>query len=224
VADLVEIKSSGTAEDKLSVAFLPTRGGTNIRLSVVTRVREQGQRTINELEAKIIDRAGKYIYGFDDDTLSLIVGGLLKEKGQTLAVAESCTGGSLGKIITDIPGSSDYFVGGIIAYSNEMKKKLLSVSDDILNKYGAVSEECACAMAEGVVKNLGASVGISITGVAGPAGGADEKPVGLVYIGLASPGKLEAKQFKFGNERDRNRERSAISALDMIRKHLLGIA
>ena len=224
VADLVEIKAGGAAEDRLSVAFLPMRMGTNIRLTVVTRVREQGQRTINELEAKIVDRAGKYIYGLDDDTLPGVVERLLKEKGQTLAVAESCTGGLLGKLITDIPGSSDYFIGGVITYSNDMKKKLLSVPDDILARYGAVSDECARAMAVGVVKNLGASIGISITGVAGPDGGTDEKPVGLVYIGLAAPGKLESRQFNFGNERDRNRERSAISALDMIRKHLLGIA
>ena len=223
VADLIETKGSGTAEDKLSVAFLPSMMGTSIRLTVVTRVREQGQRTLAELEAKIIERAGKYIYGFDDDTLPQVVGKLLKEKGKKLAVAESCTGGLLGKMITDIPGSSEYFIGGIIAYSNELKQKLLSVPEDIIQKFGAVSEECARAMAHGAVNNLGATIGISVTGVAGPDGGTAEKPVGLVYIGLAAPGKLTVKQYNFGKERDRNRDRSAISALEIVRKHLLGI-
>lgn len=222
IADLIEGKQPGPLALKISVAFLPSFKGVDLRLSLQTSRIDDGKKAIAILESKITERISDFIFGHDDDTLPQVVGKLLSTHHLTLAVAESCTGGYLGKVITDIPGSSAYFLGGVIAYSNEIKMKSLSVPQIILEKYGAVSEECARYMAEGVSQNLGANIGVSITGIAGPDGGTDEKPVGLVYIGISYNGKTEAQLFNFGAERERNRERAVYSALDMIRRVILG--
>lgn len=222
VIDLLEGKNIGAGEEKISVAFLPSMKGVDIRLSTLTRNEKDGRRKIDELEAKILERADKYIYGFGDDTLAETVGRMLKERKATLAVAESCTGGLLGKIITDIPGSSDYFLGGVIAYSNDLKIRLLSVPEEVLMKHGAVSEECARHMADGARKSLGATVAVSITGIAGPSGGTEQKPVGLTYIGLSAADYGRVSESRFGKDRERNRERCAVTALDIVRRYLLG--
>jgi nicotinamide-nucleotide amidase len=219
VADVIDPKKQ-KRESKISVAFLPSWRGVDMRLTVTTRDEEAARKNIDALEEKIAERIGKYLYSRGDEDLPKVVGELLKSKRMTLAVAESCTGGLLGKMITDVPGSSDYFLGGVIAYSNELKMKLLSVPQIILEKYGAVSKECASYMAEGVIQSLGANIGISITGVAGPTGGTDEKPVGLVYVGLAVSGDTKVKECRFGNHRENNRDRSAVTALDMVRRYL----
>jgi nicotinamide-nucleotide amidase len=220
IADLVETKTA--VESKLAVAFLPSGRGVDVRLTITTRNQKEGQRLIDELEAKINDRIGKYIYGHDNQSLSEIVGELLRQRKMNLAVAESCTGGLLGKIITDIPGSSDYFRGGIIAYSNDIKIKFLSVPPEIISNHGAVSEQCARFMAEGTRKLFGSDIALSITGIAGPDGGTSEKPVGLIYIGFSSGDKIVVREERFGAERERNRERSATIALDMVRRYLIG--
>lgn len=222
VADLIDPKKQ-PREAKISVAFLPSWRGVDMRLTVTTANEELGRKNIEALEEKMVERIGKYLYGKGDVNLPEVVGELLRSKEMTLAVAESCTGGLLGKMITDISGSSDYFLGGVIAYSNDLKIKLLSVPQIILEKYGAVSSECASYMAEGVIQATGADIGVSITGVAGPTGGTEEKPVGLVYVGLAVPGKTNAKECRFGNQRESNRDRSAVTALDMVRRYLAGI-
>jgi nicotinamide-nucleotide amidase len=223
IADQIDPKSLSRKDIKIGVAFLPSWKGVDLRITAIGQDEERARQEIDMLEAKIDERIGKYIYGYDDDILAGKVGDMLREKGLTLAVAESCTGGLLGKMITDIPGSSDYFVGGILAYTNEMKMKLLSVPEIILEKYGAVSDECARYMAEGAARNLGADIGVSITGIAGPTGGTDDKPVGLVYVAVAAGGRTGARERRFGNDRERNRERSAVMALDMIRKYLLAV-
>jgi len=222
VSDLIDPKKQ-PREAKISVAFLPSWRGVDLRLTVTTVSEELGRKNIESLEGKIVERIGKYLYGRGDDYLPAVVGELLKSKRMTVAVAESCTGGLLGKMITDVSGSSDYFLGGVTAYSNELKMKLLSVPQIILEKYGAVSKECASYMAEGVIQALGANIGVSITGVAGPTGGTQEKPVGLVYVGLAVPGDTKVKECRFGSHRENNRDRSAVTALDMIRRYLQGI-
>jgi len=223
IAEFIDSKPQTGRGERVSVAFLPSWRGVDVRLSITTKDDSMGRVQVGDLEEKIRQRAGKYIYGYDNDTLSEVVGAILRQKRMTLAVAESCTGGLLGKMITDTPGSSNYFLGGIIAYSDELKMKMLSVPQIILEKYGAVSDECAKYMAEGAAQNLGANMGISVTGIAGPTGGTDQKPVGLVYVGLSASGKSSAKEFRFGNDRERNRERSAVVALDMARRYLLGI-
>src|SRR5699024_6603040 len=129
---------------------------------------------------------GDVVYGVDVDSLEQVVVEELKQRGLTLATAESCTGGLIGKRITDIPGSSACYVGGVISYSNDVKMQLLGVKQQTLSQYGAVSEQTACEMAEGVRRCTGADIGLSTTGVAGPDGGTEEKPVGLVYIGLST--------------------------------------
>ena len=227
IADLIDRRiqagrtERSTGDEKIAVAFLPSWKGVDIRLTAVTKDEDQSRQKLDELEKKITETIGKYIYGYDGDSLPEVVGGMLRERHMTIAVAESCTGGLLGKTITDIPGSSDYFAGGVIAYSNELKMKLLSVPQIILEKYGAVSDECARYMAEGAVQNLGANIGVSVTGIAGPSGGTDDKPVGIVYIGLSAAGETRAKEYRFGNDRERNRERSAVAALDMVRRYLM---
>ncbi|MEE9554026.1 MAG: CinA family nicotinamide mononucleotide deamidase-related protein, partial [candidate division Zixibacteria bacterium] len=147
ISELIDSKPQSGHGERVDFAFLPSWRGVDVRLTLSTRNEEAGGKRIAELEEKIRERAGKYIYGFDNDTLSQVVGDLLRDKRMTIAVAESCTGGSVGKMITDVSGSSDYFLGGIIAYSNELKMKLLSVPQIILEKYGAVSDECARYMA-----------------------------------------------------------------------------
>ncbi len=220
ISDLVESRRTG--ETRISVAFLPSPRGIDLRLTGVTRNRDEAQRLIGGLESRISQRVGAYIYGYDNDTLPGIVGELLRERKMKLAVAESCTGGLLGKYITDIPGSSDYFLGGIIAYSNDVKIRELSVPPDIISRHGAVSEQCARAMADGVRRRFDAELGVSITGVAGPDGGSAEKPVGLTYIGLSSNDKAVVREHRFAGDRERNRERAATIALDIIRKYLMG--
>lgn len=150
------------------------------------------------------------------------VGELLRQKRMTLAVAESCTGGLLGMRITEVPGSSDYFRGGIIAYSNAVKEKVLGVPREILEKHGAVSPECARAMAEGARRVCGADLALAITGIAGPTGGTPEKPVGLVYIALAHPEGVEVERHEFRGSRQGVRWSASEAALELLRRHLEG--
>jgi nicotinamide-nucleotide amidase len=219
IDDLVEPQNKLKAE-KVSVAFLPSWRGVDIRLTTQSRNEHEGKQRIKTLEEKIVERIDKYVFGYDNDELAYVVGELLKSKRLSLAVAESCTGGMLGSMITDIPGSSEYFLGGVISYSNELKMKMLSVPQIILEKYGAVSSECVSHMAEGVMRQTGADIGIAITGVAGPSGGSPEKPVGKVFIGLAAADYTDTQELQFGCDRDCNRERAATFALDMIRRYL----
>ncbi len=159
----------------------------------------------------------------DTHTLAQAVGGLLQQRYLTLAVAESCTGGLLGAYITSISGSSTYFEGGVIAYSNAAKERLLSVSDSTLARHGAVSAETAIAMARGVRKLLCVDLALSITGVAGPTGGTPDKPVGLVYIALASAQGEQCTEHIWHGDRLQNREWSAKAALELLQRHLLGL-
>ncbi|NLI15295.1 MAG: competence/damage-inducible protein A [candidate division Zixibacteria bacterium] len=217
VKDIIDEKSP------IKVAFLPSYKGVDIRLTVRADNRAKAESALNEMTEKYKERIGKFIFGYDNDELPAIIGYLLNEKKLTLAVAESCTGGLLGKTITDIPGSSAYFKGGIISYANELKINLLSVPPIAIEAHGAVSSETARFMAEGIREKCGADIGVSITGVAGPTGGTPEKPVGLVYIGLASDKNTITKEFRFKSNRATTRVRSTYAALDMIRKHLLEI-
>ena len=144
------------------------------------------------------------------------VGEILRKRGLTLAVAESCTGGLLSSLITDVPGSSDYFRGGVVAYSNEVKERVLGVPREILETVGAVSPECARAMAEGVRRLLNADLALATTGIAGPTGGTPTKPVGLVYIALAHPGGIEVREHRFVGSRRGNKCSAAHGALELL--------
>lgn len=205
-----------------------------LRVSTKAATREEGLARIAPVEQLIRERVGQHLYGIDNTTLEDAVGELLKERGLTLAVAESCTGGLLGKRLTDVPGSSAYFAGGFLTYSNQAKTKLLGVPEATLATHGAVSGPTVEAMAVGALRELTADVALSISGVAGPQGGTADKPVGAVWVGLAArPGaaagnptdgqpEVTTLELKLWGSRKDIRERSAQNALAMLRRYLLG--
>ncbi|WP_413199900.1 competence/damage-inducible protein A [Nostoc piscinale] len=207
-----------------TVAPYAGKGEVRLRISAKAASATAAEELIVPIEKQLQEIAGLDCYGADDDTLASVVGELLRSAGETVSVAESCTGGGLGQMFTEIAGSSDYFWGGVISYDNSAKVRLLGVNPEDLEKFGAVSPVVAAQMAMGVKSRLETSWGLSITGIAGPGGGTETKPVGLVYIGLAGPNN-EVKSFeqRFGTMRDRNfiRHLSACTALDLLRRQLL---
>jgi len=168
---------------------------------------------------KLKSRVGAYAYGEDDADLAAVVLDLCRQKKVTLAVAESCTGGMLGERLTGIPGSSDVFLGGVIAYHNDVKKDLLEVKAHDLDKHGAVSEQVALQMAAGIRARTKADVGVAVTGIAGPGGGTPEKPVGLVWVAVHAS-EAKARRFHVGGDRAEIRQRAAQAALEMVRRAL----
>ncbi len=207
-----------------TVAPYASKGEVRLRICAKAKSETEAMALIKPIAEEIQNIAGLDYFGKDEETLEAVVGKLLSDRKETVAVAESCTGGGLGSILTAIPGSSKYFLGGIIAYSNQVKMALLSVNESTLNKWGAVSHPVAREMAQGAKQKLNTDWGISITGIAGPDGGTETKPVGLVYIGLASPdGEVESFECRFGKDRERLliRYLSSYQALDLLRRKLL---
>lgn len=198
-------------------------GGTiGVRINAAADTCDAARRMLDDTEAELRDRLGEIVYGRDSDTLAGVVGELLVAAGKTLAVAESCTGGLLGAMLTETPGSSRYFLGGIISYANDVKHRVVGVPDEMLARHGAVSAPVAEAMARGVAQLLRADYALSITGIAGPDGGTTEKPVGLVYIGLLTPRHVSSHELRCGPDASRLmiRTRSARTALDLLRRAL----
>jgi nicotinamide-nucleotide amidase len=181
---------------------------------------DTASQLVQTLEEIILGKIGEHVYGKDGETLEEVVGRLLFRGKLTLSVAESCTGGLIEHRITDVPGSSEYFFGGIVAYRNDLKEKLLGVPKEILEGYGAVSRETATHMAEGVRRLLRSDIGIGTTGIAGPAGATPSKPVGLVYIGLSASGSTLVEEHIFRGGRAGVKEQSAQASLDMLRRYL----
>jgi len=207
--------------DGLSLAYLPNLTSLRLRLSSTNASAEDGARDLDKLEKFIRGRAGEWIYGEGEDTLESVLGGLLIEQGSSIALAESCTGGWIANRLTNVPGSSAFVVGGVVSYSNESKRQLLGVRAETLEKFGAVSRQTACEMAEGVRLSLDSGIGLSTTGVLGPGGGSDEKPVGTIWIGISSAVGTSAVQLRLGKDRLRNKERAATAALNLVRRVLL---
>lgn len=207
-------------KEDVKIAFLPGYLGVDVRLTAESGEERHAQAKIDELEQKIREALGDYVYGTDRETLEEVVGRLLSEKKQTIAVAESCTGGLIGARFTNVSGSSKYFERGVVTYSNEAKTQLLNVPSEKIERHGAVSEQVAILMAEGVRKLAKTDYGLSVTGVAGPTGGTPQKPVGLVFIGLAHENDSFAQKFMFGEDRNTNRERAAQAALNLVRLFL----
>ncbi|HIN46359.1 MAG TPA: competence/damage-inducible protein A [Candidatus Marinimicrobia bacterium] len=195
----------------VKVAFLPGFLGVDVRLM------SRDKDSLLELSGQFFDRLGNYVYAEDWETLEDAVGRLLIERGLTLATAESCTGGLLGNRITNVAGSSEYYLGGIVSYSDAAKMNLLGVSQETLKEFGAVSEETAQEMAAGARRVLQSDVGVSITGIAGPTGGTEDKPVGLVYIAVDVAGDVAVRKFVFSEDRRYNKEVSAQAALNLVR-------
>ena len=209
-----------------TVAPYAGKGEVRLRISAKATTKEAAEALISPVEKQLKDIAGLDYYGSGNDTLAAVVGKLLRIKTETISVAESCTGGGLGQMLTDISGSSDYFCGGVIAYDNSAKVKLLGVNPEDLDKFGAVSATVAEQMAMGVKNRLSTTWGLSITGIAGPTGGTDTKPVGLVYIGLAGPqDEVTSFEYRFGAMRGRAliRHVSANTALDLLRRLIVRI-
>lgn len=205
-----------------SLAFLPSYKGVRLRIGVTANNYNEAEVKIKTIENVIRSKAERYIFGTDDESITLIVAEFLRKNNLTVAVAESCTGGMLGAEFTDLPGSSAYFLGGVISYSNNIKVNQLNVNAKLINDYGAVSEEVCREMAVNIRAQFGSDFGISITGIAGPDGGTDEKPVGTVWIGISDKYGCETKVFNFSSDRKVNRERSVATALNLLLQNLKG--
>ena len=208
----------------ISLAYLPQNFETRMRLTVKANDNITAKRELNKAVKKLKDRVGKHIYSYDESPLPKVIGDLLRKKKLTLAVAESCTGGLISSKLTDIAGSSDYFLDGIISYSNKAKVKFLGVKQSTLRRHGAASKQTAIEMAVGARKRSGADIGISTTGIAGPAGGSKKKPVGLVWIGYSDKNISFAKDLYFAKDRLRNKEIMSKMALEILRRKLLKIS
>lgn len=198
-------------------------GQIGIRINATAPSLPAATTLLDETETEIRRRLGVVVFGCEDDTLARVVGELLVHAGQTLCTAESCTGGLIGTLITDVPGSSRYYAGGVIAYANDVKADLLGVDRTDLDRHGAVSEPVARALADGARRTFRTDFALSTTGIAGPDGGTAAKPVGLVYIGLASPAGTEVHEFRFGHDAPREaiRLRAARTALNLLRLKLV---
>jgi competence/damage-inducible protein CinA-like protein len=206
----------------LTLAYLPGFDGVDLRLSAWELPAEQADERLGAGVALLRARAGEAVYGEDDEDLAAVVLERARTRGLTLGTAESCTGGLLGGRLTEIPGSSDVFMGGVVCYANELKTKLLGVAPGLIAADGAVSESVARAMALGAVRVLGVSLAASVTGVAGPGGGTPAKPVGTVWIGVAEGESVEARRLQIPGDRHNVRVRAAQAALAMLDRRLRG--
>jgi len=195
-------------------------GMVSIRILARAENAEQARAMADASADEVRRRLGTLVFGENEDTMASVLGELLRAEKQTLATAESCTGGMVGEMITAVPGSSDYYLGGVVAYHNRVKEEQLGVPADLLAAHGAVSEEVARAMAEGCRKHFASDWAISVTGVAGPGGGTPEKPVGLTYIGLAGADGTEVLRSAFATSREMIRTRSALLGMNMLRLKL----
>lgn len=204
------------------LAYLPQPGLVRLRLSARGEKSETLQIEFDDQIEKLKPIINDLIYGYDEARLEEVIGELLVNKGQSISTAESCTGGYIAHLITDISGSSAYFKGSVVAYSNEIKEQLLGVQNKTLTEYGAVSEEVVSEMALGIQKTYKTDYAIATSGIAGPNGGTEEKPVGTTWIAIALPDKtVIAKKYLFGEHRSRNIRKAALTALNQVRKQLL---
>lgn len=204
----------------LHLAYLPSPSQLRLRLSAYDVDKEQAEREFDEQFAKLIPILGDYFVGWGDTTVQSAVAEILVERGETLASAESCTGGVIASKFTAMSGASEYFWGGVVSYDNSVKENVLGVSRHNLETYGAVSEQVARQMAEGVRRLCGTTYGVATTGVAGPTGGSPEKPVGTVWVAVATPTHTIAKLFQHGKVRAVNIERAATAAINLLRLEL----
>ena len=207
----------------IKLAYLPNPMAVRLRLSAIGDDLEALKSDVEKEIEKLKTIIPEAIFGYDLETMAEVIGRELVQQNKKLAVAESCTGGYISHLITSVSGSSEYYKGSVTSYSNEMKEKLLGVSRENLEKYGAVSEQVACEMVEGVKRVMNADYAVATTGIAGPTGGTEEKPVGTVWIAVSGPEKTWVKKYTFvGDQRDRNIVRSGQSALQLLRRMVLG--
>jgi len=217
IKDLLEKQTNPT------IAPLAAYGEVTLRLTVKCPRSQDPLELIKPVEDEIRRRLEQAVYGIDDDRLETVVARLLKERGLTLAMAESCTGGLISNLLTDVPGISENLLETCVTYSNQAKINRLGVKHETLEAYGAVSPQTAQEMAEGILRTSGADIGLAVTGIAGPGGGTPEKPVGLVYIAIAMDGNVEVKRIYNQGDRKRIKLSTANTALDLLRRKLLGL-
>lgn len=211
---------SDVLDENTHLAYLPSTSGVRLRLTASEGGDERATSRLDRLEARVRKRVGVHIIGTGDASLETVLGQDLREHGLSIATAESATGGLIGHRLTGISGSSDYFVGGVVAYANRVKTDVLGVGADVIQSQGAVSEEVAVQMARGVRRTLDTDVGVATTGIAGPTGGTPEKPVGTVWLGYADADGDRAVQRHFVEDRALNKELFASAALDLVRRQL----
>ncbi len=205
----------------IKLAYLPRPGMVRLRLTAKGSDENAVIALVASQEAKLKAVLGSVVYGTDEERIEKIVGDLLVARGETIATAESCTGGYIAHLITSIPGSSGYFLGSVVAYANAVKTSFLGVDEAALQTHGAVSERVVCQMAEGARSKLKSTWALATSGIAGPDGGTESKPVGTVWIALAGPNGTQAHKFMFGKDRERNIKKSAFAAIDLLRSALL---
>jgi nicotinamide-nucleotide amidase len=210
-----------TTYPDVQTSILFNKSEVDVQLAVKSENADAANALLDEIEAKIVANLGVAVFSVQGETMETVVGRLLKERKATLSVAESCTGGLIGERITEVPGSSSYFIEGVVSYSNEAKVRTLKVPADVIETHGAVSAEVAAAMAEGMRGRAGTDYAISVTGIAGPDGGTTEKPVGLVFIGYADANKTRTLKLNLPGDRYLIRWRSSQAALDYLRRQLL---
>ena len=212
-----ELKDLIDKDEKIIIATYAKVGEVHIKITSEGKTKQEAEEKMKPYFEKIEIRFSKYVYGYDDDTLPKKVVEYLKDKNLKIAFCESCTGGYISKTITDVPGASDVFDCGMVTYSNEIKARLAGVSPIALKNNGAVSEEVATQMAKGIRTLAKADIGISVTGIAGPGGGTEEKPVGLVYMGISTKNTTVTKKLNFRG----NREKIRLSTVNAVMSTLI---
>ncbi len=210
-----------TKVPEVQTTILAHGGETQVHLQSRDGAQEEAERRVSELSDRIEDELGDAVFSTGGETLEQIVGYYLQMRGATLAVAESCTGGMLAQRLTSVAGSSRYFLGGSVVYSNELKTELADVPPGLIAEHGAVSRQVALALAKGIRERTKATFGIGITGIAGPTGGTPEKPIGLVYIGISSENETEAVERRLPGDRERIRLWASFTAMDLLRRKLM---
>ncbi len=215
LAEIIRDWEDSLRKEGFGLAYLPSPG--IVKLRITSFKGEEDAPKIDAYFKQLETLIPKAVFGYEQQTLPEVVGELLKNKNLSVGTVESCTSGALAHSITSISGSSDYFMGGLLTYSNDLKVKLANVSPQTLEKFGAVSEETAIEMAKGGLEKLGVDVCVSTTGIAGPNGGTAEKPVGMVWVGIATKEQVFTHQFQFGDNRERNIQMSVLGALNFLR-------
>ena len=206
----------------MHLAYLPNPlTGVRLRLSIYGGIREEEEARIDAAISDLREILGDAMYSEKEDTLQDCIGRVLTACGKTVSAAESCTGGTISELLTSVAGSSAYYLGSVTSYANSVKSGVLGVAPEIIERYGAVSSECVAAMAEGVRKLTGSDFSVATSGIAGPGGGSEEKPVGTVWIGISSQNSTETMKLQFKGDRKRNIERFAAYALDLLRKKII---
>jgi len=215
-----KIKDLYPRRPDIKITLPASPGQVDIHVAAVSEgSASAAEQKAQKLMKKLLARLGDRVFSWNGEDLEAVVGRILRERKSTLAVAESCTGGYLGHRLTNVPGSSDYFLGGILAYGNRAKIELLGVPEAVIERFGAVSPQAAKSMAEGVRKRMSSDLGLAITGIAGPSGGTPQKPVGLVFVALASEDGVEVFRNLFWGTRDIIKLQSSQKALDLLRRH-----